>query len=58
MRSTAAPARASRSRNPVVLAIVRRLANATTRRHRDQRRTTRHEAEIDLAQRVRASGEW
>jgi hypothetical protein len=41
-----------------VLAIVRRLTSTTTRRHRDKRRATRREAETDLAQRVRESGEW
>jgi hypothetical protein len=58
MRSRTNPARASRPRNIVVLAIVRRVANAATRRHRDARRTSRREAELDLAQRVRESGEW
>lgn len=58
MRSRVNPARASRPRNSVVLAIARRVANATSRRHRDTRRPSRHEAEIDLAQRVRESGEW
>jgi hypothetical protein len=58
MRSRANPARASRPRNSVVLAIVRRVANATSRRHRDARRPSRHDADIDLAQRVRQSGEW
>jgi hypothetical protein len=41
-----------------VLAIVRRVATAATRRHRDARRASRQEAELDLAQRVRESGEW
>jgi hypothetical protein len=58
MRSRANPARTSRPRNSVVLAIVRRVANAATRRHRDARRPSRNEADIDLAQRVRQSGEW
>lgn len=58
MRSRVNPARAPRPRNSVVLALVRRMANATSRRHRDARRPSRHEAEIDLAQRVRESGEW
>lgn len=59
MRSRASLlARAPRPRNSVVLAIVRRVANATTRRHRDARRLSRHEADVDLAQRVRNSGEW
>jgi hypothetical protein len=58
MRSRVNPARASRPRNSVVLAIVRRVANVASRRHRDARRLSRHEAEIDLAQRVRESGEW
>jgi hypothetical protein len=58
MRSRVVSARAPRPRNSVVLAIVRRVANAATRRHRDARRASRHEAELDLAQRVRESGEW
>jgi hypothetical protein len=58
MRSRVVPARAPRPRNSVVLAIVRRLTSTTTRRHRDKRRATRREAETDLAQRVRESGEW
>jgi hypothetical protein len=58
MRSRFFPVRAFRPRNPVVLALVRRMARATARPHRDKRRATRHEAEIDLAQRVRESGEW
>jgi hypothetical protein len=58
MRSRVVPARALRPRNSVVLAIVRRMTNVTIRRHRDARRMTRHEAQLDLAQRVRESGEW
>jgi hypothetical protein len=57
MRSRANPARALQPRNSVVLAIVRRLANAATQQHRDARRATRHEARLDHAQRVRESGE-
>ena len=58
MRSRLKPARAPRPRNSVVLASVRRVANVATRRHRDARRENRQEAELDLAQRVRESGEW
>jgi hypothetical protein len=58
MRSRIVAVRAPRPRNGVVLAIVRRVANAASRRHRDARRLSRQEAEIDLAQRVRESGEW
>jgi hypothetical protein len=58
MRSSKFIARAPRPRNPVVLAIVRRVANAASRRHRDARRVSRQEADVDLAQRVRESGEW
>jgi len=58
MRSRSLAARAARPRNSVVLAIVRRVAHAATRRHRDARRSSRQEAELDLAQRVRESGEW
>jgi hypothetical protein len=58
MRSRVVSVRAPRPRNSVVLAIVRRVANAATRRHRDARRASRHEAELDLAQRVREIGEW
>lgn len=58
MRSRVISARALRPRNSVVLAIVRRVANVATRRHRDARRASHHEAELDLAQRVRESGEW
>lgn len=58
MRSRVIPARAPRPRNSVVLAIVRRVANTASRRHRDARRPSRHEANVDLAQRVRESGEW
>lgn len=58
MRSRVIPARAPRARNSVVLAIVRRAATAASRRHRDARRLSRHEANVDLAQRVRESGEW
>jgi hypothetical protein len=58
MRSRVISARAPRPRNSVVLAILRRVATAATRRHRDVRRASRQEAELDLAQRVRESGEW
>jgi hypothetical protein len=58
MRSQAVPARAPQPRNSVVLAIVRRMANVATQQHRNARRATRHEAKLDLAQRVRESGEW
>jgi hypothetical protein len=58
MRSRAIPARALQPRNSVVLAIVRRMSTAATRRHRNARHATRHEAQLDLAQRVRESGEW
>lgn len=58
MRSRIISARAPRPRNSVVLAIVRRVANAASRRHRDARRPSRQEAGMDLAQRVRESGEW
>jgi hypothetical protein len=58
MRSQTIPARALQPRNSVVLAIVHRMANVAMRQHRNARRTTRHEAKLDLAQRVRESGEW
>jgi hypothetical protein len=58
MRSRVNSVRAPRPRNSVVLAIVRRVANAATRRHRDARRASRQEADLDVAQRVRESGEW
>jgi hypothetical protein len=58
MRSRVVSARAPRPRNSVVLAIVRRVATAATRWHRDARRASRQEAELDLAKRVRKSGEW
>jgi hypothetical protein len=58
MRSRVVPARALRPRNSVVLAIVRRMTHAVTRQHRNARCMTRHEAQLDLAQRVRESGEW
>ncbi len=51
------PTRA-RPRNSLVRAIVRRLINASTRRHHDARRPGRQQADVDLAQRVRESGEW
>ena len=58
MRSSQSRARALRPRNSVVLAIVRRVANSASRRHRDARQVSRQQAEVDLAQRVRESGEW
>jgi hypothetical protein len=50
--------RTLRPRNSVVLAIVRRVATMAGRRHRSARKPTRQELELDLAQRVRESGEW
>jgi len=47
-----------RPRNSVVLAIVHRVASMAGRRHRDARKPTRQHLELDLAQRVRESGEW
>jgi hypothetical protein len=58
MRFRTAPRRISRRRNSVVHAIVHRMANIAARRHRDERKPTRQEADHDLAQRVRESGEW
>jgi hypothetical protein len=58
MRSRSVTVRAPRPRNSVVLAIVRRVTRVATRRHRDERRPSRQEAQVDLAQRVRESGEW
>jgi hypothetical protein len=58
MYSKTVTARAPQPRNSVVLAIVRRAANTATRQHRNARRATRHQAKLDLAQRVRESGEW
>ena len=58
MRSKSATRRTVRPTNSVVLAIVHRVANMAGRRHRDARTPTRHAAEVDLAQRVRDSGEW
>jgi hypothetical protein len=58
MRSKSATRRVQRPRNNVVLAIVQRLATVRGRRHRDEGKPTRQHAELDLAQRVRESGEW
>jgi len=58
MRSRAISARVPRPRNPVVLALVRRIAGLAGGRHRNARKATRQQAELDLAQRVRESGEW
>lgn len=58
MRSKSATTRTLRPRNSIVLAIVHRVASMAGRRHRDQRIPTRRAAEMDLAQRVRESGEW
>lgn len=58
MRSKSAIKRVPPPRNSVVLAIVGRLATAASRRHESARRQSRQQANADLAQRVRESGEW
>jgi len=47
-----------RPRNPVVLAVVRRLGTLTGRRHPEKARAQKRLARMDLDQRVREIGEW
>lgn len=48
-----------RRRNPVVLAIVRRLVGQRAGRHtQNAQRPSRQDLKLDLDERVRAVGEW
>lgn len=55
--SKAAPVRAVKLRNPVVLAVVQRLGTMLGSRH-DDRRVWKRLQRMDLDQRVREIGEW
>jgi hypothetical protein len=58
MRQNHQVQRAPAVRNPIIAALVRRVAGIGAGRHRDRRVPHRRQAEVDLAQRVRESGEW
>jgi hypothetical protein len=47
-----------RPRNPVVLAVVRRLGTLSGHRHAEEARARERLARMDLDQRVREIGEW
>ena len=50
--------RAPKPRNPIVRAIAARMLSVGAGRHKPPRGARRRAQEIDLAQRVRESGEW
>jgi hypothetical protein len=50
--------RVPRPRNPIVQALVRRIAGFAVGRHRDARQGARRSEAKDLDQRVREIGEW
>ena len=56
LRATAVPP--ARPRNPVVLAVVRRLGTLAGRRHDPERSRRERLDRMDLDQRVRECGEW
>ena len=57
MRKQSTP-RVLRPRNPIVQALVRRIAGFAVGRHRDARKNSRRSEAKDLDQRVREIGEW
>ncbi|MBS0468193.1 MAG: hypothetical protein JSS31_08410 [Proteobacteria bacterium] len=50
--------RAPKPRNPVVRAIASRVLSVGAGRHQSSRHSSRQAQALDLAQRVRESGEW
>jgi hypothetical protein len=59
MRKTSfVPTHAARPRVPILRVVTHRLASLVGARRRVQHLPARDEAEFDLAQRVRMSGEW